>query len=81
MVLVSKNDKYHVCSWLVSRNSVSGENPRLFCALVRHTPTTFLWRKALTFSLISLDPVVTAPLFEHHEGCVAQVVDFIKDHE
>ena len=80
MVLVSKNDKYHVCSWLVSRNSVSGENPRLFCALVKHTPTTFLLKKK-TFSLHSLDPVVAAPLFEHHDGCVAQVVDFIKDHE
>merc|ERR1712203_990321 len=29
----------------------------------------------------SLDPVVTAPLFEHHEGCVAEVMDYVEDHE
>merc|ERR1712210_86486 len=26
-------------------------------------------------------PIVSAPLFEHHEGCVAEVMDYVEDHE
>merc|ERR1719341_2473919 len=30
---------------------------------------------------MSLNPIVSAPLFEHHEGCVAEVIDYVEDHE
>merc|ERR1712037_723468 len=29
----------------------------------------------------SLNPVVSAPLFEHHPACVAEVMDYVEDHE
>jgi len=29
----------------------------------------------------SLDPVVTGPLFAGHEDCVAEVMDYVEDHE
>merc|ERR1719181_357967 len=31
--------------------------------------------------VMSLDPVVTAPLFAGHEDCVDQVMDYVEDHE
>merc|ERR1712079_805707 len=31
--------------------------------------------------VMSLDPVVTAPLFAGHEDCVVQVMDYVEDHE
>jgi len=31
--------------------------------------------------VLSLDPVVTAPLFAGHEKCIAAVMDAVKEHE
>merc|ERR1712088_463173 len=31
--------------------------------------------------VMSLDPVVTAPLFAGHQDCVDQVMDYVEDHE
>merc|ERR1719499_1517075 len=36
---------------------------------------------AIEADVTSLDPVVSAPLFEHHEECVAEVMDYVEDHE
>merc|ERR1712088_1053306 len=37
--------------------------------------------EAIESDVTSLDPVVTAPLFEHHEGCVAEFMDYVENHE
>merc|ERR1712233_30610 len=36
---------------------------------------------AIMSDVSSLDPVVTGPLFEGHEDCVAEVLDYVEDHE
>merc|ERR1712112_662275 len=36
---------------------------------------------AIMADVASLDPVVTGPLSEGHEDCVAEVMDYIEDHE
>merc|ERR1712037_956051 len=36
---------------------------------------------AIESDVMSLNPIVTAPLFEHHEECVAEVMDYVEDHE
>merc|ERR1712032_1213073 len=36
---------------------------------------------AIMSDVSSLDPVVTAPLMAGHEDCVADVVDYVEDHE
>merc|ERR1712088_661762 len=35
----------------------------------------------ITSDVISLDPVVTAPLFAGHADCVAEVMDYVEEHE
>merc|ERR1712001_448299 len=37
--------------------------------------------EAIHSDVLSLDPVVSAPLFEGHEDCVNQVMDYVEDHE
>ena len=42
----------------------------------------FVARKRLNRCFLhSLDPVVTAPLMAGHEDCVADVMDYVEDHE
>merc|ERR1712141_126756 len=36
---------------------------------------------AIEADVTSLNPVVSAPLFEHHPTCVAEVMDYVEDHE
>jgi len=36
---------------------------------------------AIMSDVSSLDPVVTAPLMAGHEDCVAEVMDYVEDHE